>query len=457
MRAGFGSTRDYVLLEPFKLDAATDYQFRKALREKKIKVQLVKNSYAKKIFAENGLNFGDVWSGPTLLCWGGANIKELSNTIDKTIKDLKKDAKAPDKFKIKTAVSDGHPVTMDVAKTLPTREEAIGNVLGCVLAPGAHLAALLLGASQQLAELLKALVETGRASTHGDVRSSDESVPEKENDMPNSSPPTFERIASDDRLPFIEREEAFLAAVRLKQTWPAPFLVEQLGRSDLSDEVRFGFLDLMHEVRFDEPVARAAAAEMLDKQGVGFLKLLHSADAETQRWYRDDLDTRAEDACICVVRRLGKLLGLMETPRLLKFLAPGTTKIVAQVTLHELSLVAGINDNLGKIPPTVIDCVHRIAAIGLMREDRLQPGQAALIGTALETLLMTEDSRSPATYGSFKSLMNDLALELLHDGITRRMQFSLRSRTTDRSKIRPALMRILAELDERFGTFTAIA
>jgi len=163
LRAAFGTARDYIVVAPEKVDAATDYQFRKALREKKIKVQLVKNSYAKKIFAENGLNFGDVWSGPTLLCWGGANIKELSNTVDSTIKDLKKDPKLPDKFKIKTAVSDGQPVTMAVAKTLPTREEAIGNVLGCAIAPGANLAAAILGAGGTLLAVVKAIEEKAKA------------------------------------------------------------------------------------------------------------------------------------------------------------------------------------------------------------------------------------------------------------------------------------------------------
>lgn len=163
LKAAFGTTRDYIVVAPEKVDAATDYQFRKTLREKKIKVQLVKNSYAKKIFAENGLNSGDVWSGPTLLCWGGANIKFLSNTVADTIKDLKKDPKLPDKFKIKTAIADGHPVTMDVAKTLPTREEAIGNVLGCVIAPGANLAAAILGAGGTLLAVVKAIEEKAKA------------------------------------------------------------------------------------------------------------------------------------------------------------------------------------------------------------------------------------------------------------------------------------------------------
>ena len=57
-----------------------------------------------------------MWAGPTLLCWGGANIKELSNTVDEQVKASKKDPKAPERYKVKTAVADGQPVTLDAAK-----------------------------------------------------------------------------------------------------------------------------------------------------------------------------------------------------------------------------------------------------------------------------------------------------------------------------------------------------
>ena len=164
LRNAIGTAKDYVLLEPIKLDAAADYEFRKTLREKKIRVQMVKNSYAKKIFGELGLNAGDVWSSTTLLCWGGANIKELSTTIETAVKASKKDAKAPDKFKVKTAVSDGSPVTLEAATKMPTREEAIANVLGCVLAPGANLAAAILGAGGTLLAVVKAIEEKAKTA-----------------------------------------------------------------------------------------------------------------------------------------------------------------------------------------------------------------------------------------------------------------------------------------------------
>ena len=159
LRDSIGTTKDYVILEPIKLDAAADYEFRRTLREKKIRVLMVKNSYAKKVFGELKLNAGDVWSSTTLLCFGGANMKELSNTVDTAVKASKKDAKASEKFKVKTAVSDGSPVTLEAAKKMPTREEAIGNVLGCVLAPGANLLAAIQGAGATLLAVVKTIQE----------------------------------------------------------------------------------------------------------------------------------------------------------------------------------------------------------------------------------------------------------------------------------------------------------
>jgi ribosomal protein L10 len=160
LRKTFAGVKNYVILEPIKVDSATEFEFRKRLREKKAKAQLVKNTFAKKVFTENGIAV-DGLAGPTLLCWGTDSIKELSTTVDGVIRDLKKDPKAPDKFKVKTAVADGQPVPMDVAKTMPTRLEAIGDVLNALLSAGSNIAGCLTGPATQLAGILKAIEEKG--------------------------------------------------------------------------------------------------------------------------------------------------------------------------------------------------------------------------------------------------------------------------------------------------------
>jgi ribosomal protein L10 len=163
LRQQVGGVKDYVIVEPIKVDAATDYAFRKNLREKKIRALIVKNTYAKKVFNEMGIDLNGVWAGPTLLCWGGNNIKELSNAVDDQVKASKKDAKSPDRYKIKTAVAEGEPITIEAAKVRPTREEAIGEVIAAVTGPGASIVAALTSPASELAGILKTIEEKGPA------------------------------------------------------------------------------------------------------------------------------------------------------------------------------------------------------------------------------------------------------------------------------------------------------
>lgn len=163
LRETFKGVKDLVMLEPLKVDAATDYEMRKKLREKKIRVKMVKNTLVKKVFTENGVQV-ETGSGPTLLIWGADSIKELANAVDGILKELKKDPKAPDKFKEKTAIADGEAITIAAAKTRPTRLEAIGGIVAALTAPGSAIAGALTGPASQLASILKAIEEKGGAA-----------------------------------------------------------------------------------------------------------------------------------------------------------------------------------------------------------------------------------------------------------------------------------------------------
>src|SRR5262245_11520299 len=161
LRATFKGVKDLVVLQPLKLDSAADFEMRKKLRDKKIRVKLVKNSLVKKVFDENGVKV-DAGAGPTLLCWGAESVKELSTAVESILKELKKDPKAPEKIKVKTAVSEGQPVTMEVAKNIPTRQEAIGGVIAALLGPASQIAGCLTGPASQLAGILVAIEEKGK-------------------------------------------------------------------------------------------------------------------------------------------------------------------------------------------------------------------------------------------------------------------------------------------------------
>jgi ribosomal protein L10 len=162
MRAAFKGVTSYVLVEPTKVDAATDFEFRRTLRSKKIGVKMVKNSLASKVLAENGVA-AEGFTGTTLLCWGGESVKGLATAVDGAIKDSKKDPKAPDKYKVRTAVADGQAVTFELAKTLPTRQEAIGDVLGALLGAGSSLISAITSPGAELASILKTIEEKAPA------------------------------------------------------------------------------------------------------------------------------------------------------------------------------------------------------------------------------------------------------------------------------------------------------
>lgn len=158
LRKTFKDVKDYVLLEPIKLDSAAEYTFRKSLRGKSVRVKLVKNSYAKKVFAEMGVS-APALSGPTLVCWGGDSPKALGTAVDGAIKESKKDPKAPDKFKERTGIVEGAPMALKDMLNVPTRLEAIGEIVAAVNGPGSAIAGALTGPASQLVNILKAIEE----------------------------------------------------------------------------------------------------------------------------------------------------------------------------------------------------------------------------------------------------------------------------------------------------------
>ena len=157
----FAGVRDLVLINPSKVDSGMDYTFRKQLREKKVRVQMVKNSLAQRVFEANGVQLdAKLWIGTTWVAWGADSIKDLSKAVDGLIKDIeKKDPKQKDKLKIKTAVADGQPIPMSTAMTMPTRLEAIGEIIAMILGPASSIAAALTGPAGQVAGQIATIAE----------------------------------------------------------------------------------------------------------------------------------------------------------------------------------------------------------------------------------------------------------------------------------------------------------
>ncbi|MFM7152287.1 MAG: 50S ribosomal protein L10, partial [Gemmataceae bacterium] len=131
LRRTFKEVRDLVVLSVERLDSQGDYQLRKNLRDKQIRLKVVKNSLTRKVFKE--LNFtipdnSEYWSRPTTLAWGKGSISQVSKDIDSELKNPKNLAKYKETVKVKGAIADGQVISFDLAKSMPTREDLIAQI-----------------------------------------------------------------------------------------------------------------------------------------------------------------------------------------------------------------------------------------------------------------------------------------------------------------------------------------
>jgi large subunit ribosomal protein L10 len=153
----FRGVKNMLFISAQGIDSQTDNKVRLGLRKKNISLLMVKNSLLRRVCGEIDLNPGDaVWAGPTIVAWGGESIKELSREVESA---LLKDAKFKDKVKVKTAVAEGQPIPFARALTMPTRKEAIGEIIAMILGPASSIASALTGPAAQLASQIQTISE----------------------------------------------------------------------------------------------------------------------------------------------------------------------------------------------------------------------------------------------------------------------------------------------------------
>ena len=147
------------------IDGVATNKIRGRLRQKNIKLSVVKNSLARQAFESVGLPWaGKLLDGPSAVVFS-ADPDRMG--LVEVVRELLDIAKAAPNLIVKAAVLEGKSFGADRIKELsryPTREEAIANAVSCILAPGGKLAACLLGPGGKIASLLKAIEEKAKAS-----------------------------------------------------------------------------------------------------------------------------------------------------------------------------------------------------------------------------------------------------------------------------------------------------
>jgi large subunit ribosomal protein L10 len=149
--------RDMVFLSATKIDAITENKVRLDLRKKNVSMMMVKNSLLRRVFADSKLDPGEgVWVGSTVVAWGGDSIKDLSKAVHAA---LVKDDKFKEKVKVKATLAEGQIVPFEKAMTMPTRLEAIGEIVAAFMGPASSIASALTAGASQVASQIQTISE----------------------------------------------------------------------------------------------------------------------------------------------------------------------------------------------------------------------------------------------------------------------------------------------------------
>jgi large subunit ribosomal protein L10 len=156
LRSDLDGSRSLLILDLKGLDATAEHLLRRNLRKKSIRLRVLKNSLARRVFTDLGMDgLGKFLEGPSVIAWGGEGIAELAKEISAQVKTFKKP-------QIKGGAVDGvivGPEQVEDITKLPSREVLIGQVIGLLLGPARSTLSLLSSPSSTVVGQLKALVE----------------------------------------------------------------------------------------------------------------------------------------------------------------------------------------------------------------------------------------------------------------------------------------------------------
>lgn len=148
------------VISPRGIDGIKNNNLRRKLREQGARMFVLKNTLARRATAKGKIaGFEKLLDGPSAIIYGNASIPAIARL-------LVEEKKTNDKLELKGVFFDGEAYVgeagVKTASKLPTREEAIAQLVGAILGPGRKLAAALKGPGGKLGGILKTIEEKGK-------------------------------------------------------------------------------------------------------------------------------------------------------------------------------------------------------------------------------------------------------------------------------------------------------
>lgn len=168
--------QELLLVNVVGLTANRTSTVRKQLREKNMKLLVVKNSLARK--ATEGTSLAPAFEGSAgtlAMVWGGSDIVSLAKEVMRIAGE-----KDFEKFTARGGVMDGtalRPEEVAQVSKWPTREEQLSIVLGQILSPGAMLASQLTSVGGALASQIEQKSEGAEEDVAPPAEASTEAAP----------------------------------------------------------------------------------------------------------------------------------------------------------------------------------------------------------------------------------------------------------------------------------------
>lgn len=155
LRDRYSAVSDACLVGLTGLDVQAQQALRKRVREKAGRLEVIKNSMAKRAFQDTALNpLAQVLEGPCALVTSSESLIDVAKVLVEAAKEF-------ETLELKQAILEGDPELLTVVKLskMKSRLELIGEVGMLVTSPGRSLAGCLQSPQSKIAGCLKAIVE----------------------------------------------------------------------------------------------------------------------------------------------------------------------------------------------------------------------------------------------------------------------------------------------------------